>query len=192
MLCGPTNAILDVGRYPSGVDDTADRLAALLDGSPRLLSEADDDVMTKKYGKLLINLGNIADAACGIAGRGRACDRCRDRGGQAGVRGGRHPLGAVARIVSRNTRRAPRRCVSTFRKATRSRWIDVAEPRQGSDLDRDRLLQRRGHHARPPPRCADTHQRVPAALRGATVARRGRAGSVTPEELDAEWEASTR
>ena len=23
VLCGPTNAILDVGRYPSGVDETA-------------------------------------------------------------------------------------------------------------------------------------------------------------------------
>src|SRR3954447_11208385 len=29
ILCGPTNAILDVGLYPMGVDDTADRLAAL-------------------------------------------------------------------------------------------------------------------------------------------------------------------
>jgi 2-dehydropantoate 2-reductase len=69
-LCGPVNAILDVGRYPVGIDETATRLAALIDSSPRLLSEADDDVMTKKYGKLLVNLGNVADAACGIAGRG--------------------------------------------------------------------------------------------------------------------------
>ncbi|MEO8266179.1 MAG: 2-dehydropantoate 2-reductase N-terminal domain-containing protein [Ilumatobacteraceae bacterium] len=69
VLCAPSNAILDVGRYPSGVDETATHLAALIDGSPRLLSEADDDVMTKKYAKLLVNLGNVADAACGIAGR---------------------------------------------------------------------------------------------------------------------------
>ena len=55
------HAILDVGRYPSGVDDRAVELATLIDGSPMLLSEADDDVMTKKYGKLLVNLGNIAD-----------------------------------------------------------------------------------------------------------------------------------
>ena len=34
VLCGPTNAILDVGRYPSDVDETAEQLAALLDGSP--------------------------------------------------------------------------------------------------------------------------------------------------------------
>lgn len=70
VLCAPTNAILDVGRYPAGLDDTAVELAALLDGSPRLSSEADTDVMTKKYGKLLVNLGNAADAACGIVGRG--------------------------------------------------------------------------------------------------------------------------
>ena len=70
VLCGPTNAILDVGRYPAGVDETATELASIIDDSPRLLSEADDDIMTKKYGKLLVNLGNIADAACGVAGRG--------------------------------------------------------------------------------------------------------------------------
>ncbi|MEP7112934.1 MAG: ketopantoate reductase C-terminal domain-containing protein, partial [Ilumatobacteraceae bacterium] len=70
LLCAPTNAILDVGRYPTGIDETAERLAALIDGSPRLLSEADDEVMAKKYAKLLVNLGNVADAACGTAGRG--------------------------------------------------------------------------------------------------------------------------
>jgi 2-dehydropantoate 2-reductase len=70
LLCGPTNAILDVGRYPTGLDDTAAELASMIDASPHVLSEADDDVMTKKYGKLLVNLGNIADAACGMAGRG--------------------------------------------------------------------------------------------------------------------------
>ena len=68
-LCAPANAILDVGCYPCGVDETATALAALIDNSAHLLSEADDDVMTKKYGKLLVNLGNIADAACGVAGR---------------------------------------------------------------------------------------------------------------------------
>lgn len=84
VLCAPTNAILDVGRYPTGLDDTAVELAALLDGSPRLSSEADDDVMTKKYGKLLVNLGNAADAACGTAGRGaRVAAVAMDEGKQA-------------------------------------------------------------------------------------------------------------
>ncbi|HEY7628923.1 MAG TPA: 2-dehydropantoate 2-reductase N-terminal domain-containing protein [Ilumatobacteraceae bacterium] len=68
-LWAPANAILDVGCYPSGVDDVATTLAATLAASPRLSSEADADVMTKKYGKLLVNLGNVADAAASLAGR---------------------------------------------------------------------------------------------------------------------------
>lgn len=68
-LWSPDNAILDVGRYPSGLDDVATELATVLDRSPRISSEADDDVMTKKHGKLLVNLGNVPDAACGLAGR---------------------------------------------------------------------------------------------------------------------------
>ena len=74
-LCAPANAILDVGRYPIGVDATATSLASLIDSSDFMLSEADGDVMTKKCGKLLVNLGNIADAACGVAGRGAAVVR---------------------------------------------------------------------------------------------------------------------
>jgi 2-dehydropantoate 2-reductase len=69
-LCLPTNAILDVGRYPGGIDDTAIELAALLNASPHVLCEADPDVMVKKYGKILLNLGNAAEAACGPVGRG--------------------------------------------------------------------------------------------------------------------------
>ena len=68
-LCAPLNGVLDVGRYPSGVDDTVIELASMIDTSPRLSSVPDDDVMTKKYGKLLVNLGNTADAACGNDGR---------------------------------------------------------------------------------------------------------------------------
>lgn len=68
-LWAPHNAILDVGRYPSGVDDIAIELAASLDGSPHLSSEADANVMRKKYAKLLVNLGNVADAAAALAGR---------------------------------------------------------------------------------------------------------------------------
>jgi 2-dehydropantoate 2-reductase len=72
VLCGPTNAILDVGCYPGGVDDLARSLAAVIDESPNLRSEADPNVMAKKYGKLLINLGNTTDAAAGFGGRGAA------------------------------------------------------------------------------------------------------------------------
>lgn len=69
-LCMPTNALIDVGRYPKGVDDTATELADALSKAPHILCEADPDIMVKKYGKILLNLGNAAEAACGPGGRG--------------------------------------------------------------------------------------------------------------------------
>jgi 2-dehydropantoate 2-reductase len=68
-LCTPTNALIDIGCYPSGVDDVAQRFAALADSSPNLSCVTDDALMTKKHEKLLINLGNVPDAASGIQAR---------------------------------------------------------------------------------------------------------------------------
>ena len=120
VLCGPTNAVLDVGRYPTGVDDTAEELASLIDASPRLLSEADDDVTTKKYGKLLVNLGNIPDAACGVPGRGARVVAAAIDEGKRAVPSRRHSLAAVAGTNGALQEHEPRRCSSTSRQATRS------------------------------------------------------------------------
>ncbi len=57
----PRNAILDVGRYPSGVDATARALAAAFEASG-LASRPVPDVMRLKYAKLLMNLANPIDA----------------------------------------------------------------------------------------------------------------------------------
>lgn len=60
----PIPGILDVGRYPTGTDALTDRIAADLRGAG-FSSLADPAVMRAKYGKLLSNLGNAAEAACG-------------------------------------------------------------------------------------------------------------------------------
>jgi 2-dehydropantoate 2-reductase len=65
----PIAGILDVGCYPSGVDADAEAVAAALDGGG-FRSEAVVDVMRRKYAKLLMNLGNALDAACGPGARG--------------------------------------------------------------------------------------------------------------------------
>ncbi|MEQ1567742.1 MAG: 2-dehydropantoate 2-reductase N-terminal domain-containing protein [Myxococcota bacterium] len=57
-------AVLDVGRWPSGVDPACEALASALRGAG-FLSEARADVAAWKYGKLLSNLGNALQAACG-------------------------------------------------------------------------------------------------------------------------------
>jgi 2-dehydropantoate 2-reductase len=65
----PSSGLLDLGRYPQGIDDRcvelADALRAATFGSiPR------DDIMAWKYRKLLMNLGNAIEAVCGGEGFG--------------------------------------------------------------------------------------------------------------------------
>jgi 2-dehydropantoate 2-reductase len=60
----PVPGILDVGRYPSGVDDRAAAIAADL-AAAGFASRPDADVLRKKRAKLLLNLANVLEAACG-------------------------------------------------------------------------------------------------------------------------------
>lgn len=60
----PVAAILDVGRYPEGIDDTAVAIAAAISGSA-MVSEARPDIMCWKYRKLVMNLGNSVQALFG-------------------------------------------------------------------------------------------------------------------------------
>jgi 2-dehydropantoate 2-reductase len=70
----PTSGVLDLGRYPSGVDATARDLATALTGAT-FASEARADVMRWKYRKLLMNLGNAVDAVCARPERASDADR---------------------------------------------------------------------------------------------------------------------
>jgi 2-dehydropantoate 2-reductase len=64
----PIAGILDVGRYPKGVDKTTEAIAAALSASG-FSSDPVPDVMRRKYAKLLMNLGNALEAACGAGAR---------------------------------------------------------------------------------------------------------------------------
>jgi 2-dehydropantoate 2-reductase len=60
----PLTGLLDVGRYPAGVDEVSEQVAADLNESS-FDSIADPRVMARKHLKLLSNLGNALEAACG-------------------------------------------------------------------------------------------------------------------------------
>lgn len=64
----PLSGILDVGRYPGGTNHVTEAVAAALDSSG-FSSRADPAVMRRKYAKLLMNLGNALEAACGREAR---------------------------------------------------------------------------------------------------------------------------
>jgi len=64
----PITGILDVGRYPHGVDDTAAAISAAFAAST-FSSVTNPAVMRFKWSKLLMNLGNSLEAAVGPIGR---------------------------------------------------------------------------------------------------------------------------
>ena len=73
-------ALLDVGRYPAGIDDTAEALTAVL-AKAGFDARTVPDVMRWKHNKLLLNLGNAAEALTGVNAReGRLAARAREEG----------------------------------------------------------------------------------------------------------------
>lgn len=68
QLAEPVPGILDVGRVPDGVDPTAEAVAEALRAAG-FAAEARPDIMAWKYRKLVMNLGNAADAVFGTDGR---------------------------------------------------------------------------------------------------------------------------
>jgi 2-dehydropantoate 2-reductase len=77
----PVTGLLDLGRYPGGVDDTAGEIAEALEQST-FLSVARPDIMRWKYRKLLMNLANAAEALCGPDGRFSAVAKEAQREGK--------------------------------------------------------------------------------------------------------------
>ncbi len=63
-----TAGALDVGRYPAGLDSTAEDIAGAL-RKAGFSSVADSSVMRHKYAKMLGNLSNAVQAACGTGSR---------------------------------------------------------------------------------------------------------------------------
>jgi 2-dehydropantoate 2-reductase len=83
----PTPGILDVGRYPLGSDSVSESLATAFRDAT-FHAEARTDIMRWKYTKLLMNLGNAAEALCGPSARGSEIARLARHEGIAVLRAG--------------------------------------------------------------------------------------------------------
>lgn len=64
----PTTGIIDVGRYPAGVDSTSTAVVDAL-ASSTFSSQVLGDVARWKWAKLVTNLGNAIEAVCGPPAR---------------------------------------------------------------------------------------------------------------------------
>lgn len=191
-LCHPTNALVDVGRYPRGVDTVASELASVLDSSPNVLCEADPDIMVKKHGKILLNLGNAAEAACGIAGRGQpvvsvAQDEARSVYRAAGIQwevADQHERARYAERVKTMAFVIPEG--QTFLGG--STWQGLAKGSSSVETDYfngEIALLGRLHGVATP------HNEFLQRLARRLAADGVGPASMTPEELDAAWKAST-
>jgi 2-dehydropantoate 2-reductase len=81
----PVTGLLDIGRYPAGLDDTAHAVAAALSGAT-FESIPRPDVMRWKYAKLLMNLANAVEALCGPGDDAVSLGRLARREGAAVLR----------------------------------------------------------------------------------------------------------
>lgn len=64
----PTTGVIDVGRYPFGVDDTVSAIVAALSSST-FSSIGQREIAKWKWRKLVTNLGNAIEAVCGPPAR---------------------------------------------------------------------------------------------------------------------------
>jgi 2-dehydropantoate 2-reductase len=78
----PLTGLLDVGRYPSGVDERVREVARAFSGAT-FESIAREDIVRWKYAKLLMNLGNAVEALCGPSTRNGDLVRAARREGEA-------------------------------------------------------------------------------------------------------------
>jgi 2-dehydropantoate 2-reductase len=69
VYSSPITGLLDLGRWPVGVDERAGQIAAALNSST-FDSVAREDIVRWKWGKLMMNLGNAVEAVCGRGARG--------------------------------------------------------------------------------------------------------------------------
>jgi len=71
---------IDIGRYPSGVDDRCSALCDALQAA-RFASEPRSDIMRLKHAKLIANLANVVQAICGEdPGAQALIERAREEG----------------------------------------------------------------------------------------------------------------
>lgn len=63
-FASPISGLLDLGRYPAGIDERARSIATAI-GTATFQSVPRDDIMRWKYAKLITNLSNAANALCG-------------------------------------------------------------------------------------------------------------------------------
>lgn len=177
----PVTGILDVGRYPHGVDATAERIAAAFAAST-FSSVATPAVMRFKWSKLLMNLGNALEAACGPIGRGSDLYAAARNEGRAVLEAAGIDVASDEEDAARRGDLLSMRPIAGERRGGGSSWQSLARGTgtiEADSLNGEIVLLGRLHGVPTP--VNELLQRTAHGL-----ARAGAPpGSMTPEELEA-------
>jgi 2-dehydropantoate 2-reductase len=180
--------IVDLGRYPSGCDECAERISAAL-ADARFSSRVCDEVMRLKYAKLLLNLGNAVDA---MFAEGKDAERLAGAAREEGrtvlsTAGIAHEADEVANVGERWDRMGVRR----DRRAGSSTWQSL---RRGTGaietdyLNGEIVLLGRLHHAATPVNEALCRAAAHAACEGVAPRSLSAAGLLSEiEEREGAW-----
>jgi 2-dehydropantoate 2-reductase len=117
----PVSGLLDIGRYPAGIDAAAEALAAAFNAAT-FESVPRADIMRWKYAKLLMNLGNALEAACGHAERGGDILRWAREEGEACLAAAGIDFVSVEEDTERRGDRLTMRPVGGERRGGGSSW----------------------------------------------------------------------
>ena len=134
----PVSGMLDLGRYPAGIDDTGQAIADAI-ATTTFQSVARPDIMRWKYRKLLMNLANAVEALCGPEGTVQPAGAGGPARGHGGARRGRHRRGQL-RGGPRAAGRPPP-AVADLVGGVAGR-VQLAEPGPRGGLHRGRVPQR--------------------------------------------------
>ncbi len=175
----PITGLLDLGRYPGELDERVVAIASALERST-FESVPRPDIMRWKYTKLLMNLGNAAEALCGpVDGAGEIVRRARAEGAAVLEAAG---IDAASREEDRE-RRAGRMDVKPIAGAARgggSSWQSLQRGTGTIEVDYlngEIVLLGRRYGIDTPVNASLQRLANDAARRHASP------GSVTPEEL---------
>ena len=154
----PVSGMLDLGRFPSGLDDRGQAIADAIDATA-FQSIARPDIMRWKCRKLLMNLANAAEALCGPGGRFSPLAKAAQREGVAALAAAGIDVASAEEDRERRGDLLQMAATLVGRVAGR---VELAEPGPRGRFHRGRVPQRRDRPARPPPRRAHAGERPPA------------------------------
>lgn len=184
----PVTGLLDIGRYPTGIDDVAVEVSQALSSST-YVSEPRADIMRWKYGKLMMNLGNGIDAMCGPAARGTDLFRKVREEGVAVLRAAGIDFVDSEEDAARRGDHMRMRPIAGQLRGGGSTWQSLA--RGSRSVETDYLngeITKLGRELGTPTPANELMQRLTAEAAQAGI----EAGSVDPEELVAQLAATAR